>query len=148
MRRTVLAAVVAASIAAAKLGLRAAAYEQLLGTPVHRDVLENDYSRLVFPKRKLSVYFKGKADKGVEITTWNRAHRTAAGVGPCSTVRQLTAAYGTKLRVALEPSSGGILAYSLGKLIFAVNDGKHVTAVALGAGTAAVYVALSETPCS
>jgi len=34
------------------------------------------------------------------------------------------------------------------ELIFAVNGGKHVTAVALGSGTSAGYVALNVTPCS
>ena len=61
-------------------------------------MLENNYSRLVFTKRKVEVYFKGTVDKGVEITTWNKAYKTAAGVGPCSTVAKLKAAYGNKLK--------------------------------------------------
>jgi hypothetical protein len=142
------AAIQPASIAGAKLGLTAAAYKRLLGRPVRKDVLENSYSRLVFTKRKVEVYFKGAVDKGVEITTWNKAYKTAAGIGPCSTVKQLTAAYGHRLGVALSSASGTVYAYLLGKLIFAANDGKHVTAVALDSGKEAIYIALSVTPCS
>ena len=135
-----------ASIAGAKLGLSATAYKQLLGTPVRKDVLENNYSRLVFTKRKVEVYFKGKVDKGVEITTWNKTYKTVAGIGPCSTVAQLKAGYGTKLKTFKQ--GGKAYAYTLGKLIFAANDLKHVTAVGLGSGQAAIFVALNVTPCS
>ncbi len=142
------ASITPVSIAGARLGLHASAYKQLLGTSVHKDVLENNYSRLVFTKRKVEVYFKGKVDRAVEITTWNKAYRTSAGIGPCSSVTQLRAAYGNKLLVWLSPGSGKVYGYILGKLIFAANDGKHVTAVALGSGQAAMYVALNVTPCS
>jgi hypothetical protein len=131
------------SIAGAKLGLPAAAYKRLLGTPVRRDVLENNYSRLVFTKRKVEVYFKGKVDKAVEITTWNKAYKTAAGIGPCSSVARLKA---SKIRVFAP--SGKVNAYIVGKVIFASNDLKHVTAVALGSGQEAIYVALNVTSCS
>jgi hypothetical protein len=160
MRRALLAAVLAvmvvpvalaapaasiqpASIAGARLGLPAAAYKQLLGRPVRKDVLENNYSRLVFTKRKLEVYFKGTVDKGVEITTWNKAYKTGAGIGPCSSVAQLKAD-----RIRVFAPGGKVYAYLIGKLIFASNDLKHVTAVALGSGPAAIYVALNATPCS
>src|SRR5439155_20761223 len=117
------------SIAGAKLGRHASAYKALLGKPVRKDVLENRYSRLVFTKRKVEVYFKGSVDKGVEITTWNKAYRTSAGVGPCSTVAKLKAAYGSSLKPFKQ--SGKTYAYTRGKLIFAANGLKHITAVAL-----------------
>jgi len=139
------ASITPVSIAGARLGLHASAYKQLLGTPAHKDVLENNYSRLVFAKRKVEVYFKGKADKGIEITTWNKAYKTAAGIGPCSSVAQLRAAYGTKLKTFKQ--GGKVYAYIVGKVIFASNDLKHVTAVALGSGQAAIFVALNVTPC-
>jgi hypothetical protein len=57
-------------------GRRRSAYKQLLGPPVttargiHADPIHpGDYSRLVFHKRKLSVYFVDGEDKGVLITT-------------------------------------------------------------------------------
>jgi hypothetical protein len=131
------------SIAGARLGLSATAYKRLLGTPVRKDVLENNYSRLVFSRRKVEVYVKGKVDKGVEITTWNKAYKTSAGIGPCSNVAQLKASG----NLVFAPG-GKVYAYLVGKLIFASNDLKHVTAVALGSGQAAINVALNVTPCS
>ena len=100
------------------------------------------------------------------------SYRTKAGVGPCSTIDQLKAAYGT----ALKPSpfntiDGKVYAYMVGANLLFAADGRPphpaatVTAVALydgngprddGTGVAvrggtlpfAGYVALNETPCS
>ena len=48
----------------------------------------DNYTRLVFPKRKINVYFKDGVDSAIQITTWNKAYKTAAGIGPCSSVRR------------------------------------------------------------
>ena len=66
--------------------------------------------------RKIAVYFasgepqgeiRSGAARAVEITTWNRADRTADGVGPCSTLAQLKAAYGARLKLAPGTPSQG-----------------------------------------
>src|SRR5262245_20856716 len=87
-------AITPTSIHGAKLGSNMTSYKKLLGSarlltgtnadPSHPE----DYSRLYFAGRKMEVYFKGTTDRAIEITTWNKAFRTAAGVGPCSTVAQ------------------------------------------------------------
>jgi hypothetical protein len=137
------AAIEPSSIAGAKTGLTKSAYKRLLGRPVVVEYLENDYSRLVFTRRKIEVYFHGKSDSGVVVGTWSRAYRTAKGVGPCSTVAALRAAYGTRLaRVLVAGSRAG---YRLGRLVFAVDRGR-VRAVSLKAPSAPFFVAIATAP--
>jgi hypothetical protein len=152
-------AITRVSIDGAKLGLSGSAYKQLLGSavsltgtnadPAHPE----DYSRLYFGASKMEVYFQGKVDKAIVITTWNKRFRTAAGVGPCSTVKQLKRAYGRRLKPNAHNIQGGnVYGYDLGKsLFFAVGDLFRVTAVALHVGGLdgyVGYVALNEVNCS
>ena len=159
------AAISPISIDGARLGLKAADYKRMFGTPYRDAVLSPEglnYPARIFLDRKLSVYFKHPGGRAALITTWNKAFETEAGIGPCSTVAQLKAAYGS----ALEPSHWNtqgtkVYAYVLGKhLLFAADDLEHVTAIALyhgdelgadqpgGAWPIAGYVATSETPCT
>ncbi len=140
------AAITPTSIAGAKVGLTRAAYGRILGKPVMVEYLENDYSRLVFTRRKIEVYFQGKVDAGVVVGTWNRAYRTAEGIGPCSTVKALKAAYGGRLaRVFV---GGSLAGYRLGALVFAVVPvaGGRVASVALKASSAPLFVAIATAP--
>lgn len=117
-----------------------------LTKPVRTDHLEDGYVRLVSPRQKVEAYFR-TGTKGVAVvTTWNRQLRTDEQIGPCSTVAALKRAYGAKL-VPFRMGGGRVLAYRLGNLIFTAEDGKRVGVVALGRGTAAVYVALNATEC-
>src|SRR5262249_24971750 len=84
------------SLAGVDTGLTRAADKRALGRPVVTEFLENDYSRLVFARRKVEVYFHGKAGNALVVGTWDRSARTARGVGPCSTVTALKRAYGTQ----------------------------------------------------
>jgi hypothetical protein len=137
------ATVTPTSIAGAKLGLRASAYKRLFGTPVRKDALRypTSWTRLVFTKRKVAVFFPPNG-KAVEVATWNASDKTARGIGPCSSILRLKAAYGPKLKRS-EPSTvdNKVYAYTVGKLIFArtghhpkPGPSKHVTAVALYSG--------------
>ena len=133
-----------ASIAGATLGLSQPAYEQLLGKPYAIAKLEGNRGRLIFPKRKLTVEFpsNGKADG---IVTWNKAYRTAAGVGPCSPAAALTKAYGSSLKPF--KFQGKVAAYRMGKLSFRV-DGGRVAAVMLSAPSLSIFTLLNATECS
>src|SRR5262249_3569033 len=95
-------AITPTSVGGVSVGLTKAAYKRMLGKPYRVDFLENDYSRLVFTKRKMDVYFHGKMDAGVVVGTWNPRLKTAEAIGPCSTVRSLKAAYGSRLRRVFE----------------------------------------------
>jgi hypothetical protein len=131
------------AIAGAKLGKAATTYKQLFGSPVRSDTPPNgftdpdNYTRLVFPKRKVEVYFKDGIDHAVIITTWNKAYRTAAGIGPCSTVAALKQAYGGKLKPSKwSTQHGKTYVYTMGDQLFAAADLVHVTAVGLYDSTA------------
>jgi hypothetical protein len=124
------------TIAGARLGKSADAYKQLLGRPVRLEVPPNgfaqpeNYTRLAFPKRKMYVYFKDDVDEAIQITTWNKAYKTAAGIGPCSTLAQLKKAYGRKLRPSKwNTQNGQTFVYTVGDLLFATPDLAHVSAV-------------------
>ncbi len=142
------------AIAGARLGLSDADYKRLWGVGWRKASLDTPpgYSMLTNNVRKVSAYFTGSSDKAVEITTWNKSDRTRAGVGPCSTVTQLKAAYGSKLKPAKgSVHKGKVYGYTLGKnLFFAIGlDVKHVEAVALFSNPFwAGYNALNEPPCS
>ena len=92
------AAITPSSIAGIKLGMSRAQARGLLGNPVRLDRLEDGYERLVSERRRIEVYFRAGVTGVAEVTTWSRTLRTDKGVGPCSTVPSLKAAYGTRLQ--------------------------------------------------
>ena len=161
------------SIGGARLGSTAPAFKKLFGSPYREDVASQPgFPVLIFHARDLSVYFSPKTHKSIIVTTWNRAYRTAAGVGPCSSVQQLKAAYGPRLKPShWNVVHGRVFGYTVGRnLFFGMYGGPTITptrvsAVALydgngprndgsgvdvGGGTLpfAAYIALSETPCT
>jgi hypothetical protein len=137
------AAVTPASIAGARVGLTHAAYKRIFGPPATVEFLENAYSRLVFTRQKVEVYFHGKIDAGVVVGTWNRSDRTAEGIGPCSAVKALQDAYGARLARALV--GGSFAGYRLGAIVFAVEAGR-VRAISLKSSSAPLFVAIATAP--
>jgi serine/threonine protein kinase len=154
------------AIAGAELGESADAYKHRFGSSREDIFVQPNFQTLIFQQRKIAVYFKRAVDAGIIITTWNNAFRTATGVGPCSTIDQLEAAYGSKLRPSkFNTIRGKVYAYTVGKnLLFAANGppptpSKYVTSVALYDGSApgankphgtlpfAGFVALNESNC-
>jgi hypothetical protein len=143
------------SVDGAKLGLRANAYKHLFGKPVRKDALRfpTNWTRLVFTKRKVAVFLPPNG-KAVQVATWNPHDKTARGIGPCSSISQLKAAYGTSLKPSKFSTIGNrVYAYTVGKLIFAAaghdpkpGPSKHVTAIALYSGPLNVAAFLAQQP--
>jgi hypothetical protein len=133
------------SIADIRLGMTQAKANALLAKPVRVDRLELGYQRLVSGKQKLEVYFQQAALGVVTVTTWNRALKTAKGIGPCSSVAALKRAYGVRLRPFRQ--GGRIVAYRLGNLIFATKGGQIVRVVGLGRTAPTIFVALNAPEC-
>jgi serine/threonine-protein kinase len=141
------AAISERSIAGASLGLERSDYRRLFGGHPAKG---NDTTTgkllpyLSWYGRRLVAYFGrvGPAGGGAFlIDTWNRRYRTAAGVGPCTSIARLKAVYGKRLKPSAPNTLGGrVYAYTLGShLIFAANahppdPAKHVTSVALYSG--------------
>jgi hypothetical protein len=129
------------SIGGAKLGLSERTYKKLLGKPNFKQPVDDPWgrpshwSRLVFAR--LSVYFAPKRIRGTVITTWDKGYKTAAGLGPCSTLSELKLAYGNRLKPSkFNTQHGVVFAYTLGKnLIFASENHSYVQTVGLYNGS-------------
>jgi hypothetical protein len=137
----------ASSLAGAKLGLAATAYEQLFGNPYRVEVAKggdlnepgfqqpDGWTRIVFPARKIDVYFDGPIDggeKAVVITSWNKKDRTLKGVGPCSTVRRMKKVYRKHVRPSkFNTQHGAVYVYTLGNILFADENLHSIAAVGL-----------------
>jgi hypothetical protein len=121
------------------------------------------FPALSFPDRKVAVYFPEHGSRAIIITTWNPDNKTAAGVGPCSSLDDLRRAYGANVRPSPHATQKGkVWAYLVGKnLLFAVRpDTEVVATVALYDGGApratenngtqsfANYVAQVEASCT
>ena len=152
------------SIAGAELGRPRPFYEQRLGLFKELELTEWGFHipGLSFGENQVGVYFNADGERSDIITTWNRQHRTAAGIGPCSTLEEMKRAYGAVVRPsphALSPDGKTVHAYVVGpNLVFATQNLQTVTAVALYKGSSpnttrnanqgmAAFVAISETPC-
>lgn len=154
------------SISGVTLGRPKDAYKQRFGGYRELTLTEANppIPGLVFGQPALGVYFRADAERADIITTWNRRLRTAAGIGPCSTLEEMKAAYGE----AVQPSPHGtspdgktVHSYVVGRnLLFATQDQRTISAVALYRGSRsnqlnrpgspqswANFVAAVETPC-
>jgi hypothetical protein len=129
------------SIDGMALGLLAADYKRVFSTtnPGFGSVTDNTtgFTSLVFGPRSIAVFFAPRAKRASIITTWNKADRTAEGIGPCSTVEQMKRAYGD----AAQPTESGtfddgtIWSWAVGdNLLFNSQNHRTITAVALYRG--------------
>jgi predicted Ser/Thr protein kinase len=151
------------SIEGAVLDRSPAAYKSEFGGYKEYELTESHppIRGLSFGQPELAAYFRTSHDRADVITTWNPTLRTAAGIGPCSTIADMKAAYGD----AVEPSWSGtspdgktVSSWVVGaNLLFATQDHRTISVVALYRGRPATrrgspqayanFIAALETPC-
>jgi hypothetical protein len=148
-------------IAGAQLGQRADYYKNLFGGYRSQELSEVHYPGLAFQEPETAVYFHQGGKRAIIITTWNPRYRTAAGIGPCSTIAAMKKAYGSAVAGAWSGTGtdGTVHSYVVGNnLLFATNDERTISSVALYHGVPghtkggspqayANYVAAVETAC-
>ena len=152
------------AIAGVKLGQPKAFYRQRFGGYRELVLTEVDppIPGVTFGQPEVGVYFRVDPERADIITTWNREHRTAAGIGPCSTIAELKEAYGDAVHPSphgVSPDGKTVHAYVVGpNLILATQNQRTISAVALYRGSLpntapdprrgwANFVAAVETPC-
>ena len=157
-------AITQTSIGGAVLGKSQATYMNRFGGYKEFELTESDppIPGLSFGQPQLAVYFRVTPFAADVITTWNRNLRTAAGVGPCSTIAEMKKAYGD----AVQPSTFGtspdgkkVWSWVVGRnLLFATQNHRTISVVALYVGSPpdlrpgspqsfANFIAALETPC-
>ena len=157
-------AITQTSIAGVELGRPKAFYQQRFGGYKELMLTEQDppIPGLTFGVPEVGVYFRASPDRADIITTWNRQNRTAAGIGPCSTIEEMKQAYGAAVQPnphGISPDGKTVHQWVVGpNLMFATQDQKTVSAVALYRGSLpntardprrgwAGFVAAVENPC-
>jgi hypothetical protein len=125
------------------LGLPRAGYVHRLGKPTFTTRFGHGMTRIVYVDRELAVYLSRRG-RGVSVITSAEKYRTPTGIGPCSTIRALKKAYRGRLRPTRR--GGHVVAYRLGRLLFATPSGK-VTAVMLARSGFPASVAVNAGQC-
>jgi hypothetical protein len=150
------------SIAGVKLGATMAQAKAKLGKPSQRSIGTNDnpnqpdnWIRLSFPNREVSVYFLKGDPHAVMLTTWNKNDRTAVGVHPCMVRGKVLKAYGTAIKQSTHTGPKG--GYTVGRNLYIGFDGppsspsQTVTAIGIHSTKVdegyATFVTLSEENC-
>ena len=147
------------AIAGATLGRPPSYYKQHFGPYRASTTRGPNYPTLAFQQPEVAVYFPAPGRPAHIITTWNGSYRTAAGIGPCSTLAAAKRAYGARWKpspngVVLKNMHGIHSAYVVGNdLIFETQDGRTISAVGLYHGGDdhpqgfANYITANETAC-
>jgi len=138
------------AIAGAPLGREPKYYRKHFGPGAFSMAGVVDYPTMSFQAPEVAVYFPAQKRKEARpgpherahiITTSNKAYRTAAGIGPCSTLAAAQSAYGARWKpsphaIVWKHTGGVQSAYVVGNnLIFEIApDGRTILAVGLYEG--------------
>lgn len=138
------------AIAGAPLGREPKYYFKHFGPVAFAMAGFTHYPTMTFQGPEVAVYFPARKRQGARpgpherahiIATWNKAYRTAAGIGPCSTLAAAQSAYGARWKpsphaIVWKHTGGVQSAYVVGKnLIFAITpDGRKILSVGLYEG--------------
>jgi len=121
------------AIDGASLGHKTPWYRHLLGPGAPATDTLSKYAELHFQQPEIATYSPHADKPAVILTTWNRRFRTAAGIGPCSTLAAMRRVYGS--RVAPDPHATHgktVTAWKLGKnILFETQDQRTISAVVL-----------------
>ena len=146
------ASITQTSIHGVRLGQDASWYRHRLGPAQAATVSGPGYPSLHFQQPEVAAYFSRSGEPAVIVTTWNRGFRTAAGIGPCSTLVAMRKAYGKRVAPDSHATHGKtIWAWKLGRdILFDTQNQRTISAVTLFRGAHegwATYVGLNETAC-
>jgi tRNA A-37 threonylcarbamoyl transferase component Bud32 len=148
------------SIAGAKLGETTREYKKLFGVfrpSTLTEFASGHFKSLAFQRPEVAIYFPPGGKRAAYVTTWNRAYRTAAGVGPCSTIGEMKKAYGKDVHPSVNGTHGKtVWSWVVNdRLLFATHDHKTIADVVLYRGSPtgdrhqgwANYIGAVETAC-
>lgn len=158
------AAITETSIDGAVLGMSQATYVNRFGGYKEYELTESDppIPGVSFGQRQLAAYFRVTPFAADVITTWNKNFRTAAGVGPCSTIDEMKKAYGGGVRPSkfgTSPDGKKVWSWVVGRnLLFSTQNHRTISVVTLYLGSStdsapgspqsyANFIAALETPC-
>jgi serine/threonine-protein kinase len=115
------------------LGHKAAWYRNRLGPGVASTDKYSKYAELHFQQPEIATYAPHADDPAVAVTTWYRNYRTAAGIGPCSTLAAMHSAYGDRVTPDAHATHGKTVSvWNLGRnIMFETQDHRTISAVVL-----------------
>jgi len=146
------ASITQTAIHGVSLGHRESWYKDLLGGYSASTDSGSSYAALHFQQPGIAAYFPRAGRPAVIVTAWNRNYRTAAGIGPCSTLAAMRRAYGDRVGPDPHATHGkNVGAWMLGKnILFETQDQRTISAVVLYRpvhGGWANYLGQNETAC-
>ena len=122
------------------VGLTRGDYAERFGDWLANPLPAGDYAGMRFLAEDVGAYFPPGSTRATVLTTWNPAHRTAAGIGPCSTIAAMKRAYGDQVQptwagTQIHEGKRFVYSWAVGNnLLFATDSVPYIQAVALYRG--------------
>jgi hypothetical protein len=138
--------ITANSVAGAPLDAKQRDYTRLLGRLHFTTKFANGLTRLEYKKGAIHVFISRATGRGVGLLTSADEYRTASGVGPCSPLTKLHAAYGSRLRPVKDKTTQRVFAYKVGTITF-VATGPAVGSVLVTNGRVPLRTAVNGASC-